>query len=89
MKKTAVSIFILLGLCFCGPGSEDFVEKTFGLQELFAIDTEDAAVSDLGIPDIFGFDVGSDGALYILRAYAGEGDFIFRFDPHGGFIDSF
>jgi hypothetical protein len=89
MKKSAILILMIFSLSFCGPGSGGRIEEGFGLQRIFAIDSEDSAISDLGIPDIFGFDASSDGHIYILRAYAGEGDFIFRFDPSGSFINSF
>ncbi len=59
------------------------------LEEILNIDTEDDEIANLGIPDIFGFDVNSFGDIYILRNIQGEGDFIFKFDGNGKFIKSF
>jgi hypothetical protein len=59
------------------------------LEEILKIDTEDDEIANLGIPDIFGFDVNSYGEIYILRNIQGEGDFVFKFDSNGKFIKSF
>jgi len=59
------------------------------LEEILNIDTEDDEIANLGIPDIFGFDVNSFGEIYILRNIQGEGDFVFKFDGNGKFIKSF
>ena len=59
------------------------------LEEILKIDTEDDEIANLGIPDIFGFDVNSFGDIYILRNIQGEGDFVFKFDSNGEFIKSF
>ncbi len=58
-------------------------------EEILKIDTEDDEIANLGIPDIFGFDVNSFGDIYILRNIQGEGDFIFKFDSNGKFVKSF
>ncbi len=59
------------------------------MERILAIDTEDDEIANLGIPDIFGFDVNSFGDIYILRNIQGEGDFVFKFDSNGKFIKSF
>ena len=59
------------------------------LEETLKIDTEDDEIANLGISDIFGFDVNSFGDIYILRNIQGEGDFVFKFDSNGKFIKSF
>jgi hypothetical protein len=59
------------------------------LEETLKIDTEDDEIANLGVPEIFGFDVNSIGEIYILRNYQGEGDFVFKFDANGKFIKSF
>ncbi len=64
-------------------------QSSFTLEEILTIDTEDDEIANLGIPDIFGFEVNSEGEIYILRAYKGEGDFIFKFNKNGEFIKSF
>ena len=54
------------------------------------IDTwEDDDLANLGIPDIFGFDVNSSGEIDILRNVQGDGEFVFKFDSNGKFIKSF
>jgi len=47
------------------------------LEKLFQIDTEKPEIRDLGIPDIFGFDVDSQGSIIVLRQINGEGDFVY------------
>ena len=59
------------------------------LEEVFRIDTEDEEILNLGIPDIFGFDVNSEGEIFILRNVTGEGDFVYKFDSSGKFVKSF
>ena len=59
------------------------------LREILKIDTEEEAISNLGIPDIFGFEVNSAEEIFVLRIYSGEGDFIFKFDKNGKFVKSF
>ncbi|MCK4646573.1 MAG: 6-bladed beta-propeller, partial [Candidatus Aminicenantes bacterium] len=63
--------------------------SSFTLEEVLKIDTEEDEISNLGIADIFGFEVSSVGEIFILRAYKGEGDFIFKFDRDGEFLKSF
>jgi len=64
-------------------------QSSFTLEEILTIDTEDEEIANLGIPDIFGFSINSLGGIYILRAYEGEGDFIFKFTKNGEFVKSF
>lgn len=59
------------------------------LEEILRIDTEDDIISNLGIPDIYGFEVNSLGEIFILRSFSGEGDCIFKFDEKGKFVKSF
>jgi len=63
-------------------------QSSLTLEEILTIDTEDEEIANLGIPDIFGFSVNSR-EIYILRAYEGEGDFIFKFTKNGEFVKSF
>ena len=64
-------------------------QRSLMFEEILKIDTEDDEIAELGIPDIFGFDVNSMGEIYILRNIQGEGDFVFKFDGKGKFIRSF
>ncbi|MCX6558995.1 MAG: hypothetical protein NTZ26_00645 [Candidatus Aminicenantes bacterium] len=59
------------------------------LERLFSIDTESAEIRDAGLPDIFGFDVDSQGRIFVLRTEKGEGPFFFLFDDQGRFLKSF
>lgn len=59
------------------------------LEEIFKIDTENKDILKLGIPDIFGFEVNSGGEIFVLRNITGEGDFVFKFDSSGIFVNSF
>jgi len=63
--------------------------SSFNLEEIFKIDTEEDEIANLGIADIFGFEVNSVGDIFILRTIKGEGDFIFKFDRNGEFVKSF
>jgi hypothetical protein len=63
--------------------------SSFTLEEIFKIDTEEDEIVDLGITDIFGFEVNSVGEIFILKTYDVEGDFIFKFDRNGEFVKSF
>ena len=64
-------------------------QSSLTLEEILTIDTEDDEIANLGIPDIFGFEVNSLGEIFILRTITGEGDFIFKFNKNGEFIKSF
>lgn len=59
------------------------------LEESLKINTEEDEIIKLGIPDIFGFSVNSSGEIYILRTIKGEGNFIFKFNGNGIYIESF
>ena len=63
--------------------------SSFTLEEIFKIDTEEDEIVNLGITDIFGFEVNSVGEIIILKTYSAEGDFIFKFDRNGEFVKSF
>jgi len=63
--------------------------SSFHLEEIFKIDTEEDEISNLGIPDILGFEISSLGEIFILRTFTGEGDFIFKFNSSGKFVTSF
>jgi len=63
--------------------------SSFSLEEIFKIDTEEDEIANLGILDILGFEVNSLGEIFILRTTKGKGDFIFKFDRSGKFVNSF
>jgi len=58
------------------------------LTEEFTIDTENDDIAEIGLTNIFGFDVDSEGSLYFLNRRSGE-DFVFKFDQARNFIASF
>ncbi|MEW6456752.1 MAG: 6-bladed beta-propeller [Acidobacteriota bacterium] len=64
-------------------------KRSFTLEEIFKINTEETEIANLGIADIRGFEVNSLGEIFILRTISGEGDFVFKFDRNGGFVKSF
>jgi len=64
-------------------------QNSLTLEEILTIDTEDDEIANLGIPDIFGFEINSLGEIFILRTITGEGDFIFKFNKNGEFVKSF
>jgi hypothetical protein len=58
-------------------------------EEIFRIDTENTEIEKLGIFDIRGFEVDSRGEIFLARTIRGAGDFIFKFDRNGRFVNSF
>jgi hypothetical protein len=63
--------------------------RSLSLELLFSIDTEQEEILELGIPDILGFDVNSRGEIFLVRGYAGDGDFVYIFDGEGSYTMSF
>lgn len=57
--------------------------------EEFTIDFEKENIAALGISDIRGFDIDSEGAIYLSNYIRGSGDCIFKFTGNGNFITSF
>lgn len=62
---------------------------TLALEEIFRIDTENNEIEKLGLIDIRGFDVNSGGEIFILNPIKGNGDFVYKFDRDGRFVNSF
>jgi hypothetical protein len=59
------------------------------LDEELAIDTERADLAKLEVEDIWGFDVNSQGEIFIFQPPMSAGKFISKFDERGGFVTSF
>lgn len=59
------------------------------LEELFRIDTENNEIEKLGLTDVRGFDVNSRGEIFVLKTVKGQGDFVYKFDRNGRFVNSF
>ncbi len=62
---------------------------SFSLEKLFSIDTEDDSIAEIGLTDIYRFDIDENGNIYILRPPAGAGDLIYKFSENGEFVTSF
>jgi hypothetical protein len=62
---------------------------TLTLKEEFTIDLEKEDIAAIGLTDIWGFDVNSEGDIYLFRPPTSQGDMVFRFDQKGNFISSF
>lgn len=58
------------------------------LDREFIIDFEKQELAELGMTDILGFDIDSDGKIYFLISRSIK-DFIFKFDAKGNFLFSF
>ena len=58
------------------------------LEEEFIIDLERDDFAEIGITDIGGFDVDSEGNIYI-RCFGSSENFIFKFDANGNFAASY
>ena len=59
------------------------------LKEELTIDLEKEEIAALGLNDVWGFDVNSEGDIYLFKPPTSQGDMVFRFDPKGNFISSF
>jgi 6-bladed beta-propeller len=59
------------------------------LEEMFHIDTENNEIGKIGLIDIRGFDVNSGGEIFVLKTEKGKGDFVYKFDRNGRFVNSF
>lgn len=60
------------------------------IKERFVIDLEDEHLAALGLTDVYGFDVNSEGDIYFFRPPLSQaGDLVFRFNCHGEFVSSF
>jgi hypothetical protein len=62
---------------------------TLTLNEEFTIDLEKEEIAAIGLTDVWGFDVNSEGDIYLFRPPTSQCDMVFRFDKKGNFIFSF
>lgn len=58
------------------------------LEELFRMDTEKEAMAEIGLTDIWRFDVDSGGNIYLI-GYTTREQAVFKFDKDGNFLNSF
>jgi len=59
------------------------------LEELFTIDTERDEIAELGLVDIGGFDINSEGSIYFFQGSDRKEHLVYRFDKEGNFSNSF
>ena len=65
-------------------------ERTsLSLEKEFSIDTERDEIAELGLTDISGFDVDSNGNIFLRDIPESDENHFFKFDNHGKFITSF
>ena len=62
---------------------------TLSLQEEFSIDIEKENIAALGLTEVWGFDVNSEGSIYFFKLPLSQGDLVFKFDPKGDYVSSF
>ncbi len=58
------------------------------LEEKFTIDTEKDAIAEIGLTEVYNFDVDSEGNIYFIK-WQSEGDLILKFNQNGKFVTSF
>jgi len=62
---------------------------TLTLKEEFTIDLDKEEIAAIGLADVWGFDVNSEGDIYLFKPITSQGDLVYRFDQKGNFISSF
>ena len=65
------------------------VSSTFSLEQELSLDMEDEELAGIGIVDIYGFDMDSEGNIFILGPPARSDNHIFKFPRSGDFIKAF
>ncbi len=63
--------------------------STLQLEELFTIDTEKEESAEVALIDIGGFDIDSEGSIYVLQGSDRKEHLVYRFDREGNFSNSF
>ena len=71
------------------PADSGREEPFLSLQEEFGFDLEEEKMASLGVTDIWGFDVDSEGDIYLFQPPWAKGDRVLKFDPRGDFLFSF
>jgi len=64
-------------------------QNRYHLEEIFTVDTEDESTAGLGLTEIWGFDVDSEGSIFIYKPPMSQGDLVFKFAADGTFVRSF
>ena len=59
------------------------------LEEKFTIDTEKEEIAEIGLFEIGGFDIDSEGKIYIFPDTRSDENLVYKFDKDGNFIKTF
>ena len=59
------------------------------LEEQFTIDTEKEEIAKIGLFEIGGFDIDSEGKIYIFPDTRSDENLVYKFDQDGKFIKAF
>ncbi len=70
------------------PYTIEGIQATLALEEEFIIDFEREDFAKLGLTDLWGFEIDSEGNIYILHFRSKE-NIVFKFDRNGEYICSF
>jgi hypothetical protein len=62
---------------------------TLTLDEEFTIDTERDKIAEIGLTDINGFDIDSEGNFYFFQEREYDENLIYKFDKTGNFVNTF
>ena len=65
------------------------VSSAFSLEQEFSIDMENEEITEIGIVDIYGFDIDSEENIFIFGPPSRSDNHIFKFDKYGKFIKAF
>jgi len=65
------------------------VSSTFSLEQEFTIDMENEDITEIGIVDIYGFDIDSEENIFIFGPPLRSDNHIFKFNKYGEFIKAF
>jgi len=59
------------------------------LEEIFTVDTEMDEIAEIGVTDIRGFDVDSQGNIYFFQERENDENLVYKFDETGNFATTF
>ena len=71
------------------PADSGRKELLFRLEKEFVLDLEEERLASLGLTDIWGFDVDSEGDIYLFKPPWANGDRVLKFGRSGDFLFSF
>lgn len=62
---------------------------TLHIEEEFTIDTEKDEIAEIGVTDIRGFDIDSQGNIYFFQEQEYDENLVYKFDEEGNFLTKF